>query len=103
MTTIYESPDDHSDKLIEGFAAKFKEKYMKGQEEHSGNLWEVGHMLDRAEEEVLDQWSYIQTAKYQQQIASYVLSEAMLEKDWEKVKCAYHILKYGKPHLGAEL
>jgi hypothetical protein len=45
------------------FKDEYTNKYMKGQKEHSGNLWEMGlkQVVGNAKEEVLDMWSYLMT------------------------------------------
>jgi len=40
-------------------------KYEAGQKEHGGNLWEKPGLLESMEEEVLDQWHFIQALKQQ--------------------------------------
>jgi len=55
---------NHCTKLVTNFIQVFVPKYMAGQREHGGNLAEKC-TLKFMEEEVLDQWSYVQVAKAQ--------------------------------------
>jgi len=50
---------------VKAFMDKATLKYVAGQKEHGGNLWEKPDLLDRMEEEVIDQWFYIQAMKQQ--------------------------------------
>ena len=34
------------------------EKYRAGQAEHQGNLWEVPHLIDELQKEIVDAWHY---------------------------------------------
>lgn len=43
------------------FTEKYAEKYTKGQKAHGGSMWTMGayQALENAEEECLDNWSYL--------------------------------------------
>lgn len=45
------------------FKLEYTKKYIAGQKEHTGNLWEMGlkQAVGNAKEEVLDLWSYLMT------------------------------------------
>ena len=53
--------------LQKEFSRRIKEKYVKGQEEHGGNLWEKEGLLDEAINEVVDLSIYLLTLKCQTQ------------------------------------
>jgi hypothetical protein len=57
-----EQENDMWDNIVD-FSDDYRSKYIAGQKEHSGNLWEMGlkQVLKSAKEEVLDQWSYLKT------------------------------------------
>ena len=50
---------------INDFRIKAEKKYVSGQNEHGGNLWEKPGLLEMMEEEVIDQWFYLQALKQQ--------------------------------------
>jgi len=52
-------------KSLTRFALMAELKYKKGQEEHGGNLWVQPDLIDRMEEEVIDQWHYLQALRQQ--------------------------------------
>jgi len=52
-------------KSLSRFALMAEQKYKKGQEEHGGNLWVKPDLIDRMEEEVIDQWHYLQALRQQ--------------------------------------
>ncbi len=51
------------DQALNRFQIMAKNKYMAGQKEHGGNLWEKPNLLDHAEEEVVDLWYYLQAIR----------------------------------------
>jgi hypothetical protein len=56
---------EHLDGIVKELTADLRAKYVKGQEEHGGNIWEKPGMLDHAIEEVLDLAVYLYTLKRQ--------------------------------------
>ena len=56
---------DHLDGLIDDFIDLCTEKYIKGQKEHGGRLWEEEGLLDMAIDEAIDQVVYLLTLKQQ--------------------------------------
>ena len=57
---ITEEQAESMDQALKRFQILAKNKYMAGQQEHGGNLWEKSNLIDHAEEEVLDLWYYLQ-------------------------------------------
>tara|TARA_S200002703_G_scaffold59671_2_gene51701 strand:+ start:1678 stop:1890 length:213 start_codon:yes stop_codon:yes gene_type:complete len=57
---ITEAQAESMDQALKRFQILAENKYMAGQKEHGGNLWEKPNLLDHAEEEVLDLWYYLQ-------------------------------------------
>jgi hypothetical protein len=57
-----EQENDMRDNIVD-FSDDYRSKYIAGQKEHSGNLWEMGlkQVVGNAKEEVLDMWSYLMT------------------------------------------
>lgn len=45
------------------FREKAESKYRAGQAEHGGNLWDRSQILDEIENEVIDQWFYVQVLR----------------------------------------
>ena len=45
------------------FMKKAESKYRQGQAEHEGNLWEKSKLIEEMENEVIDQWFYVQALK----------------------------------------
>lgn len=70
---------NHLERLKKRFAVKFHTKFSKGTVEHPGDLQDVGlyKLLEFAEEEVLDQWSYIGTTREQ----LFALEDLILKMD----------------------
>lgn len=48
---------------ISEFVGKAEAKYRQGQAEHKGNLWEKSKLIEEMENEVIDQWFYVQALK----------------------------------------
>ena len=57
---ITEAQTESMDQAIKRFQVLAKHKYLSGQKEHGGNLWEKTNLLIHAEEEVIDLWYYLQ-------------------------------------------
>lgn len=57
---ITEAQAASMDQALSRFHIMAKNKYVSGQKEHGGNLWEKLNLLDHAEEEVIDLWYYLQ-------------------------------------------
>lgn len=57
--------EDHLFKIQRKFYELVSLKYRKGQEEHQGNLWDMGYaeILDNAIDEAIDQVVYLLTLK----------------------------------------
>ena len=53
--------EKHMNENVMEFQKKYVPKYEAGQKAHTGNMWEMGayQVLENAEEEVLDMWSYL--------------------------------------------
>ena len=56
---------DHLKKLIKEFDRLASDKYIKGQIQHGGSLWEKEGLLDMAIDEAIDQVIYLLTLKQQ--------------------------------------
>ena len=56
--------EDHLARLIEDFTAAADKKYRVGQQEHGGNLWDLGaiKLLKESEKEFIDGFVYTHTA-----------------------------------------
>jgi hypothetical protein len=90
----YISPDHHRDELVKRFHEEYREKYDAGQAEHGGNLWEKANMVNRAKEEILDQWSYVCALEDQIREAVFLLRDI---HDKESVIAARNLLVFGRP------
>ena len=57
--------NDHLVSLIVYFAEAVTNKYVTGQKEHGGNIWDMSaeRLLDEAINENLDQFTYLMTLK----------------------------------------
>ena len=55
----------HLKRIINDFNADLAAKYEAGQQEHGGNIWEKGGMLDHAIEEAIDMVVYLYTLREQ--------------------------------------
>ena len=55
----------HLDNILEDFSRLASDKYIKGQEQHGGNLWLKKNLIDKAIEEAIDQVVYLCTLKRQ--------------------------------------
>lgn len=55
----------HLDQIVSELTQDIRAKYIKGQAEHGGNIWEKPGMLEHAIEEVLDLAVYLYTLKRQ--------------------------------------
>lgn len=55
----------HLQRILSEFTKDASEKYISGQKEHGGNLWEKPGMLDNAIQEVLDLAVYLYTLREQ--------------------------------------
>jgi hypothetical protein len=55
----------HLDRLLSEVHTRLKAKYIKGQNEHGGKLWEKPGLLDEAINEAIDQVVYLMTLKEQ--------------------------------------
>lgn len=62
-------PLQHLQGIIGRFVEHFTEKYLKGQKEHGGNLWEKPGMLKMLRQEHLDSIAYDDSLQYQIQSA----------------------------------
>lgn len=53
--------NNHMNENAEMFVKEYCSKYVKGQEKHGGNIWDMGLMelVENAKDEVKDQWSYL--------------------------------------------
>lgn len=71
MQFVIESKDltpkqaDHVREIGMDFAAEMATKYIKGQKEHGGNLWDLSEdqLLDQAIDEAIDQVVYLMTIR----------------------------------------
>jgi len=55
----------HLNKIVNEFTQLASVKYVTGQKEHGGNLWEKEGLLDMAIDEAIDQVIYLLTLKKQ--------------------------------------
>lgn len=55
----------HLSRIVNAFAKEASDKYVTGQIEHGGNLWEKPHMLDNAILEAIDLVIYLYTLREQ--------------------------------------
>lgn len=55
----------HLQRILTSFQADATAKYVNGQREHGGNLWEKPGMLEAAIQEAIDQVIYLYTLKEQ--------------------------------------
>lgn len=69
------TPEQHMDVIMEAFQAGWREKYMKGQDEHGGRLWRK-QCLPFLLEEVLDFVSYVAVLPPQLKRVYALLGEA---------------------------
>ena len=67
------TPRLHADQIARDFTRAYKGKYMKGQKEHGGKLWEKPGMLNHMTEEILDLVSYVEVLNEQANKASVAL------------------------------
>lgn len=72
---------EHLAELNHRFWTANTEKYLKGQREHGGNLWEkdLDSMIHAAKEEVVDQWNYLNVIE--EKVADMRSYIARLESD----------------------
>lgn len=56
---------EHLQRLLVFLEARLTDKYIKGQKEHGGALWEKTDLLDQAIEEAIDLCVYLITLKEQ--------------------------------------
>jgi len=77
------TPKDHANEIFDNLRKQAIEKYMAGQREHKGHLWEVSipKMIGFAKEEVIDQGSYLWTIEENIQAIRLLLGE--LFEVWE--------------------
>lgn len=59
------NPQEHAEFIGELAKQKLIRKYMRGQAEHGGRLWEKKGLIDMAIEEAIDQVVYLLTLKDQ--------------------------------------
>jgi len=71
------TPRQHGQSIFKRIAVEGVAKYMRGQEEHGGRLWEIPipTMIKFAQEEVIDQGSYVWTLDDQIELARQKLSQ----------------------------
>lgn len=55
----------HMERIVSQLSTDLRAKYIKGQQEHGGNLWLKHGMLENAIDEVLDLAVYLYTLKEQ--------------------------------------
>lgn len=55
----------HLEHILHNFCEDASKKYVKGQKEHGGKLWEKTDLLDQAIAEAIDQVIYLYTLKEQ--------------------------------------
>jgi hypothetical protein len=55
----------HLKSMQDAFLALSTTKYVNGQIEHGGKMWEKSGMLENAKEEVIDLWHYLCTLEQQ--------------------------------------
>ena len=55
----------HMERIVSQLGTDLRAKYIKGQQEHGGNLWLKPGMLENAIDEVLDLAVYLYTLKEQ--------------------------------------
>lgn len=62
----------HVEEIGKDFCREMSEKYIKGQKEHGGNLWDLSEdqLLDNAIDEAIDQVTYLLTIRRKRRAAS---------------------------------
>lgn len=88
------TPESHAAEIAADFDVAVKKKYQIGQAEHGGRLWEKP-VEAFTEEEVIDQWTYLHTAREQRALMKALLGEAIEEQNWDKVQKAFNVLVTG--------
>lgn len=68
-----EKQNAHINNIVHHATARLINKYVKGQAEHGGNLWEKQGILDMAIDEAIDQVTYLLTLKQQLEDAGITL------------------------------
>jgi hypothetical protein len=74
------TPKQHATQIANNFKKDYIPKYMKGQEEHGGQLWLKPGMLQRLREETLDFVSYSDVLKQQIETARDLLEQGNYEE-----------------------
>ena len=69
------SPEQHAEQLADEVKHRMITKYMAGQKEHGGQLWQKKGLIDMAIEEAIDQAVYLLTLKQQLDKAGIELGE----------------------------
>ena len=85
--------EEYSDSLAQDFASRHKVKFMAGAVKHGGNLWEKPEILSELENEVLDQWSYVSTIRFQLKEVANILERARLEESVADIHRAEILIK----------
>lgn len=62
---LSEDQQNHLDSIIKEFSESVTTKYIKGQQEHGGNLWLKSGLIEMALEEVYDMAVYLITLREQ--------------------------------------
>lgn len=100
----FRDPSEHRDWLVDLFNAFFPAKYDAGQERHGGKLYAKPHPLDEARQEVMDQWSYVETARWQWQRAEEILEAGLQETGRAGMRIAMRralaVLQHGNDQTG---
>lgn len=65
MDDLTQEQEEHLTGLTTRFATHVTRKYLKGAQEHGGNLWEKDGLLQEAKDEVVDLWVYLDTLEQQ--------------------------------------
>jgi hypothetical protein len=87
MTGLNNEQEEHKRKNIHAFVEQYKPKYENGALQHSGDMWTMGlkQALENAEDECLDNWSYLrQIRKCMEEL------ESVFEGDWCEMGCHVH-------------
>lgn len=56
---------DHLNGLTTRFSSMLRLKYINGNNEHGGKIWTKKHLIEMAQEEVVDLWVYLETLRQQ--------------------------------------
>ncbi len=73
MNPLTPEQQEHVDQIGGDFIKLMTAKYVRGQQEHGGNLWTKKNLIDMAIDEAIDQVTYLMSIKRQLQEQGVVL------------------------------